>query len=182
MRRVLLALTVGIVGCKGSIAPPPSHASASPPDPLVARRDADAQAAYGLDAALDAIGKAQAATRKLAPVAGGEAKEALLNVAEMFDSSGATLAEHSEPPPPIEAYRQAAGERTSEREKAVADALDALHELRDAQGTLDDLSANAPPEHKARLETIQVGTDEAIESVEDAIRDLGGKVPPEEGE
>lgn len=183
MRCPLLLAFLAVAGCGKAPTPASTSSSTSPPsDPLVARREDDAQAAYSLDAAVDAIGEAMAASKKLAPTAGGDAKEALLNVAEMFDSAGATLAEHNDAPPPLDEYRRASPERTSERQKSVDDALDALHQLRDAQGTLDDLAQNVPTEHKAPLETIQHQTDEAIDDVEGAIKRLGGKVPPEDGD
>ena len=149
-------------------------------DPVVAQRAADEQAAFSIDAACASIEDALAATKKLAPAAGGDAKEALLNVAEMLDSAGATLADHNDSPPPIETYRKEEAERESDRQKAVTDALDALHELRDARGVLDDLSSNVPPEHAQPLASIGAQTDEAIDAVKDAIGRLGGKVPPEE--
>ncbi len=179
MRCLSLVALVALLGCGRPSAP--TVANASPlADPTAARREDDAQAAYALDNALTAIQEALAETKRLAPTAGGDAKEALLDIAEMYDSAGATLADHNDPPPPLEEYRKAPAERASERSQAVTDALDALHELRDAQGTLDDLSQTVPAEHKAPLDAIQAQTDEAIDSVEGAIKRLGGKVPPDE--
>lgn len=179
MRRPLLLAALALAGC--GKAPAPAVAAIAPPaDPVVAQREDDAQAAYGLDSATNTIEEAMAATKRLAPIAGGDAKEALLDVAEMFDSAGATLADHNDEPPPIEEYRHGTVERASERKKALDDALDALHELRDAQGTLDDLAQNVPAEHKPALGLIQQQTDEALDDVEGAIKRLGGKVPKEE--
>lgn len=180
MRLVLFVAFVAIVGC-GKKEPSPPPASAAPPaDPVAALRDADEQAAFSIDAACASIEDALAATKRLAPIAGGDAKEALLDVAEMLDSAGATLADHNEPPPPLDNYRKEEAERATERQKAAADALDALKELRDARGTLDDLAANVPAEHSKALEAIGVQNDEAIDAVESGITHLGGKVPPEE--
>ena len=180
MRFILLAAALALLGC-GRAAPVPK---ASPPsaDPVASRRDEEAQAAYSLEAAISSIADARTGTKRLAPIAGGEAKEVLLDVEDMLDSAGATLAEHDEGPPPLAEYRKVASERSAERQKTVNDALDALHELRDAQGTLNDLAQNAPAERKAPLREVQAQTDEAIASVESAVTRLGGKVPPEERE
>ena len=180
--RCLVALAcLTLLGCGKASGPAALTPSSKPSvDPVVAHREADEQAAFSIDAACASIEEAQKDTKKLAPIAGGDAKEALLNVAEMFDSAGATLADHNEPPPPIEAYRKEESERASERQKAVTDALDALHELRDARGTLDDLAETVPKEHAKPLEDIRSQADEAIDAVANAITRLGGKVPPED--
>lgn len=180
MRFAFLAAALTLVGCGKGKSPDSASVPPPSPDPLAARRDDDAAAAYSLDGAVASIADALAGTKKLAPAAGGQAKEALLGVAQSLDTAGAALAEHDDAPPPLAEYRKAEGERTSERQKAVGDALDALEELRDAQGTLDDLASNVPPEHKASLETIEKQTDDAIDNVEQAIGRLGGKVPPED--
>lgn len=181
MRLLLFAAAVALLGCGKGGAPAAAGVQAPPADPVAARREEDAEAAYSLDTALASIADALDATKRLAPVAGGDAKEALLDVAEMLDSAGATLADHDEPPPPLAEYRKAEAERSSERRRALNDALDALHELRDAQGTLDDLTQTAPPDRQDALGGIGAGTDDAIGSVENAIVRLGGKVPKEEG-
>jgi hypothetical protein len=180
--RCLVALAcLAMLGCGKASAPAAlTPVPKSNSDPVVARREADEQAAFSIDAACASIEEAQKETKKLAPIAGGDAKEALLTVAEMFDSAGATLADHNEPPPAIETYRKEESERASERQKAVTDALDALHELRDARGTLDTLAATVPKEHAQPLEAIRAQADEAIDAVSDAITRLGGKVPPED--
>ena len=171
MRWVLFAAISALLGCGPASSIP--KAGTPPSDPVVARRDDEARAAYSLDAALQAIADARAGTKRLAPLAGGDAKEALLDVAEMLDSAGATLAEHDDGPPPIAEYRKLAAERATERQRAVNDALDALHELRDAQGTLDDLAQTVPEERKAPLTEAQSQTGEAIAAVESAIVRLG---------
>lgn len=182
MRRLYFVTFVAILGCGQGPGPSPAggRTAGPPPDPVVALREDDAQAAYSLDAACASIESALTATKKLAPVAGGDAKEALLDVADMLDSAGATLADHSEPPPPIEAYRKSEADRAMERQRAVSDAIDALRELREARGTLDDLAATVPEERSDSLAAIQDDTAEAIDAVESSIRRLGGKVPAEE--
>ncbi|RYG24845.1 hypothetical protein EON82_09260 [bacterium] len=179
MRCVVAVALIAMLGCgKPSVPAVPSPTAKPAGDPVVARREADVQAAFSIDAACASIEQALADTKKLAPVAGGDAKEALLNVAEMLDSAGATLADHNEEPPPLHTYRKEESEQASERQKAVTDALDALQELRDAHGILADLSANVPAEHKQALDGIEAQTGEAVNAVEDAIGRLGGKVPP----
>jgi hypothetical protein len=180
MRPLLFVAFVAIVGCGKKETSPSPASGVRAADPVVALREADEQAAFSIDAACAAIEDALAATKRLAPVAGGDAKEALLDVAEMLDSAGATLADHNEPPPPLDAYRKEEAERATERQKAVADALDALKELRDARGTLDDLAANVPSEHSKALDAIGAQNDEAIDAVESGITHLGGKVPTDE--
>ena len=179
MRALLLLFPLVVMGCgKGS-----ASDTSVKPRPNVDRtaelRERDAQAAFSLDAASSSLAEALEAARKLAPTAGGDAKDALLDVAEMLDSAGATLSDFDDPPPALAEYRTGGPARTTERGKALAAALDALRELRDAQGTLDDLTGNAPAEHREALAEISDKTDEAIDSVEGAIRELGGKVPEE---
>lgn len=168
-----------VAGCSKPAIGKGSPASVLPPpvDPVAAHHDAEEQAAYSIDAACASIETALTDTKKLAPVAGGEAKEALLNVAEMLDSAGATLADHDDQPPALPQYRKLDADRAAVRQKAVSDAIDALQELRDASGVLEDLSQNVPPEHAPALEKIQASTDDAIEGLKSAISDLGGKVP-----
>ena len=180
MRCSLLTVVFALYGCGKGSAPVPSVPLPPSVDAVAGMREADAEAAYSLDAASEAIADALTATRKLAPAVGGDAKDALLDVAEMLDSAGATLADHDEPPPDLETYRKAQAEGTEERRKALDAALDALHELRDAQGTLDDLSETAPPPHRDALAEIGGGVEEAIGAVEGAVVKLGGRVPPEE--
>lgn len=181
MRCVVALACLVLLGCGKGSTPAATTSTPKPnADPIVAAREADEQAAFSFDAACASIEDAQKGTKALAPVAGGDAKEGLLDVAEMFDSAGATLADHNEPPPPIEAYRKESSERSTERQKAVTDALDALQELRDARGRIDNLSQTAPEEHVQALETIRGQADEAIDAVQDAIKRLGGKVPSEE--
>ena len=183
MRRLFPIALILLTGCgKGKLSastdmpPPPATAG----DLVTVQREKDAQGAFSLDAANAAIEEALAAAKALAPRAGGEAKDVLLDVADMLDSAGATLADHDDPPPPLDEYRKSEKARNDARAKALADALDALHELRDASGTLDDLAQNAPSAHAKALEGIRASVDEAIASIEEAIERFGGKVPPEE--
>lgn len=179
MRRVLFLGLVALAGCgKTPVSSAPVAPAVAATDPLVEGREKDAQAAFSLDAASASLDDALAGAKKLAPRAGGDAKEALMNVAAMLDSAGTTLADHDDPPPPMEEYRK--GDPAANRKKALDDAVDALHELRDAAGVLDDLSQNAPPAFAKPLDEIQSSLDEALESVEDAVKSLGGTVPPEE--
>ena len=176
MRPVILLAFVAIVGC-GNQAPTVAPPAAPPSDPVAARRDDDAQAAFSLDAAEASISDAMEATKRLAPIAGGEAKAALLAVADRLDASGTVLADHIGEPPPLDSYRK--DEPTEERRRSAADGLEALDELRKARHTLDDLAANVPPEHAKPLRAIQAVVDEAIDAVESGIERLGGKVAEE---
>ena len=181
MRCIFFVAMIAMLGCGRGKDPAALNTVSKPiADPVVALRSADEQAAFNFEAAGASIESALKAAKKLAPVAGGDAKEALLDVADMLDSAGATLADHTEGPPPISEYRKAENEQASERQHAVADALDALHELRDARGTLDTLAETVPSEHAKSLDAIRGQVDEAVSAVEDAIGRLGGKVPPED--
>ena len=180
MRALLLLFSFVVFGCGKAPMPDVSAAAGPTVDRVAELRERDAQAAFGLDAASSSIADALEATRALASRAGGDAKEALLDVAAMLDSAGATLSEYGDPPPALATFRKDEAGMAAARKKALGAALDALKELRDAQGTLDDLSGNAPEAVRDDLAEVGDRTDEAIDSVESAIPNLGGAVPKEE--
>ena len=180
MRALLLLSTLLVTGCGKGPVPAPSVAAGPALDPIAELRERDAQAAFGLDAASSSIADALERTRTLAPKAGGNAKDALLDVAKMLDSAGATLSEYGDPPPDLAAFRRGETGMAATRKKALDAAIDALKRLLDAQATLDDLTGDAPPEVRDDLADVADGTDEAIDSVEGAIPNLGGAVPKED--
>ena len=178
MRRALLLAFVLMLGCAKPSAPAPMATAAPDEPPVDARevdgRDADAQAAYGLDTACASVETARGKAKALAALAGGEAGQALGDVTDGLDAAGQALADHTDPPPPERPFTEV------ERKETIQAAADALGELRDAGDMLDGLAQNAPKAHEAALEAIRSAIGEAEDAIEGAMDDLGAKVPEEE--
>lgn len=151
-----------------------------PADPEDALYEQFKTGRYQINAAVDAIGEAVKIAKPMSMSAGGSAGEALTEVSDMLDDAGSSLVEHNDDPPSLEDFKKDFPAQDEERLKSIAAASEALRTLRDAQGTVGDLEANVPADFKADLLKLDDGIGEATDALEEAIKAMGGKVPPDE--
>ncbi|AIE85806.1 hypothetical protein OP10G_2438 [Fimbriimonas ginsengisoli Gsoil 348] len=139
-------------------------------------------AAFQFSTASDNLNDAVAALRPLPGTVGGDTKEALLNALDGLDSTGRTLVDMAQPPEQQQVRQdQAASEK--QRAKWVEEGIDAIRELRDASDTVGDLiESKPPPKEAAALDEADGAISDALDAMEDAIKLLGGTVPPESTE
>ena len=134
---------------------------------------------FALEGAGDSLESSLKLTKDLAKKATGEAKDALLDVVDMLDSSGSTISDVTEDAPTLEEFRKQFNVYDEHRLKAIRAISDAYRETQHSLGTLRDLAANAPVTFKKPLEEVTTETEMASDSMSEAIKHLGGKVPEE---
>jgi hypothetical protein len=160
-----------------STPPPSTPPAAKPADPAQKLYEQLHAGAFQFDAALGSLNEAVQALRPLPNDQGGDTKEALLNVLDMLDSSGRTLADHNDSPT-VDEVRADVKQSDGQRIEAINDAIDAIREVRETQGVIGDMLNSAPPaKEKAGLTKADASIAEALEAMEEGVRLLGGTVP-----
>lgn|GEM_PF-6598849 len=187
-----LSITVGLLGCGHAAdgqsvarAETPRHGetlaakSTKPEDPAAALREQLHAGAYQANGALDDLNDALEAIRSLPDQNTGETKEALLNLIDTLDSAGRELSDHTGAPDIEEVRKDIEGTKDL-REKALTDVSASLMAIREVQSTLDDMiDSGPPPPMKSALQKASEAIDDATASAGEAIKLLGGKIPPE---
>ncbi|RYG45773.1 hypothetical protein EON79_11785 [bacterium] len=126
---------------------------------------------YQTNAALESIREASEHTKPLSEIAQGEAKESLLDLLDLLDSSGRLLADHVEEPDRAKVEREF-NNADDERLSAIEDLGRAKDELTDALETAVELEKAAPEPLKAEHATIRTSIEEAKGAVEEGLTEL----------
>lgn len=131
---------------------------------------------FNLGAAQESLKQAfeQAVALRNAQMEGSQLRDALGEMADLLDSAGASLVDHSLSPPPKAEIEAAFGQFDEARLKAVEATNDALHDLREARGIAEGLYESVPGlrtplDHLATLTTV------AEEDLLSALTSLGGR-------
>jgi|GEM_PF-4698294 len=173
-------LTIG--GCHKPVtavaAPPP--AAAVKQDPVEVLYQNMKEADTKVDIAVQDLEDAMNEATTFAPKAGGDAKQALLNVADLLNSAGQDLSEYQDVPETIEAFRKDFAAQDEHRLNAIDAAIQALKSVQAANLVLDDLDKNVPAQGKQALDEIAGNCDDAASGLQVAIKKMGGKIPKDE--
>lgn len=157
------------------------QAAVAPSDPSAALYEKLRAGAYQFDAALASLEQATAAIKPLAEAqTQKETKDALQNVLALLDQAGRSAAELHEAPEraQVDAAFAAQDER---RLKGIESMSLALREVREAQGTVEDMLDSQPPaQEKEILDKADTALDEADDAISEGIKALGGTPPPDE--
>lgn len=106
--------------------------------------------------------------------AGTEVREGLSAVAESVDGAGANIADVPTEAPTLDQFEARFSEYDDRRLAAITAVNDALHELRDAQGTLADLAESAKG-MVGELDRLSQRLDGAEADLQSALEAFGGK-------
>jgi hypothetical protein len=138
-------------------------------------------ARYQIGVANERLSEAVNLTRALAEAEEAEVRDALEQIAGSLSKAGSLIADYDEELPAYESFQKEFGKHDDDRLKTIEACITALSDVDDALGTADDLLESGPPEEPAKaLREIKGGTEEARDALKDAVRDLGGKVEPQE--
>ena len=165
-------------GHKASVQP--NAPAAAPVDPVADMFQKMRTANYQVDSSIDDVEGALDATKKLAPKAGDQAGQALLNVADLLNTAGEKLSEFDDVPDSLDEFRKDFSSQDEHRLQGIETAISALKAVRDASDILDVLTQNVPADHKKELDDIVAKTGEAESDLEQAVGSMGGKVPPQD--
>ena len=133
-----------------------------------------------VDIALQDLDDGETEAKAFAPKAGGDAKQALLQVADLMNSAGEDLSEYQDVPDTLDAFKKDFAAQDERRLTSIDAAIQALKSVQAAGDVLDSLSKNVPPDGKATLDEIAGNCDEADNGLQLAIKAMGGKIPADE--
>lgn len=134
---------------------------------------------FQIDTSVSAIQESLDALRSIVGEQAGETREDLERVVAMLDSAGATLGEFGESPS-LDEVKRDFSTQDERRLSMIEAANDAIEDLRTSKGVLADMVASDPPaKEKQALETAASAVEAACETVEEAVRSLGGTPRPE---
>ena len=151
--------------------------STEPTDPVQALYDKVRSGSYQISSAIDAIEEVRRATKDIAARETGNTHEALLTIAGQLDGAGKVLADYGVDPPSLDDFKKDFAGQDDHRLKAIDASNEALDDLRDAQDLLGDLLDSHPPEPEGtQLDNADSSLEECVQTVEDAIKALGGTV------
>ena len=154
-----------------------AKADAEPTDPTEKLHEQIRSAAFQLNPAVDKIQEAYEAAREIekSPQITKELKQALEDAISSMTDAGSALADYTEAPPEIEVFKKDLPKNQKLREGIITSCNDAIHDLQDAEETLDDISHNAPGKLQNPIEGVTGALDEALGTVRDALSSAGGK-------
>lgn len=178
-----LVCGLALVGCQPASEPPAGRAPkvVAKGDPETALFENYRTGLYQVAAGVASLQTALQSCQELAKKAKGDQKEALLDVSDMLDSAGATLADATAPAPTKEEFLKDFKGFDEERLKAVEKAVDAYRETRNALGISEQLEEAATGD-KAPFTALSTHIEESLETLESVIQSFGGKVPAEDEE
>ncbi|RYG38429.1 hypothetical protein EON81_03695 [bacterium] len=171
MRRTLCACAALFVllSCGPKAAEPTAVTKSEPPEERL--YTALRAGTYQTNAALEAIREASDHAKPLSEAAEGEAKEALLDLLDLLDSSGRLLADHVEEPDRGKVAKEF-NASDDERLSAIEDLGRAQDELTDALETAEELEKAAPEPLKEEHATIRTSIGEAKDAVTEGLAKL----------
>ncbi|HWD37307.1 MAG TPA: hypothetical protein VG944_00530 [Fimbriimonas sp.] len=176
---LMILLCLGC-GRHGASQPVRTAAVEAPPDPQAQLYQKLRTADYQADGAIQELQDAEDGAKKLAPAAGGEAKEALLSVADLVNGAGESLSDYTDVSDTLADYKKDFAAQEDHRHKNIEVCIASLGNVQDASDILGVLLKNVPTERKEALNDIAGSVSEAENDLEDAIRSMGGKVPDED--
>lgn len=159
-------------GCRPPATPPdvqaPIDVSAAEPkeDETYAKFRAGLVA---VESAMDSLREARQELRTAAGAADGDARAALEDASDALDTAGARLAELAIEPPSAQAFADGFAGYDELRLKLIEAANDGLIEVRDAQGTVEDI-AESRPNLADQAATVRLAGDDLA----NAVGALGG--------
>ena len=176
-----LCFSVVISGCAHQdakpIASPKQTAPSAPADPVQALYDKVRSGSYQISTAIDSIEEVRKAAKEIASKETGNTRQALLTISGQLDEAGKVLADYGVDPVAYEEFKKDFAGQDDRRLKAIDAANEALDDLRDAQDLLGDLLDSHPPEPEGtQLDNADSSLEECVQTVEDSVRALGGKV------
>lgn len=181
-----------IVACVGCSRRPPTHTYVPPVVPNTARTDFESrplskeaelyekvrsgfvQTAGAVDSIIEALEHTEGLLRR----ARGQQRDALADVRELLDDSGAALGDYVEDPPDLTTFRAKMSAYDKRRLAAITACNDAVVDLKSARAIVGSLLAAPAPPLKSELEQLDVLVGVAIQDLTEAIEALGGKLEP----
>lgn len=179
----IVLATFVVAGCKSSKGT--AETTAEPGKTAVAQNPEQAlyeqvrSGNYQINAALDAVETARTEIRPLLADAGGDAKDALQAVSEILDNTGSTLSDFSDAPPSFEEFKKDFASQDEDRIDSIDACSQALVRMREGEGIISDMADSAPASVKGKLDTLDDHLLDITDSLEEAIKAMGGKVPPD---
>lgn len=155
-------------GTSGSVPPPP--------DPAQVAYEQVRAGFVQLGNALETLGEALSAAKTGQGSSDKILKEACASIGEYLDSAGSYLSDYTEPPATFEEFNAKFAENDDNRLKAIDAANDALHEMGEAKGILDDLLNDPKLEKKQVVLDLRDLMEDAEKDLRQAIPVMGGKV------
>lgn len=149
----------------------------TPKDPAEKLREQIRSAAVQLNPAVDKIQEAYEAAKEVqkSPYVSKEVKQALDDAISSITEAGSNLSNFTEEPPEISVVKKDLAKFQKQREAIIIACNDAIHDLTDAESTLDDVAGGASPKLQNPLEGVTGLIDEALGTVRDALSEAGGK-------
>lgn len=176
---VLVLLAIAGCGKSSAAAGDPSTTGANPPgtrDPAQIVYDQVRSGFVQLDTITDTLADALTAAKEGTNSKNKTMKEACQGIADLMDSSGSYLSDYTEPPATFEEFNAKFAEYDDDRLKAIDAANDALHEVGDAKGFLEDILADPNLEKEQITMDLKDLLDQAQKDLKEAVTTLGGKV------
>jgi ABC-type transporter Mla subunit MlaD len=133
-----------------------------------------------IDAALGNLEDGMKRSKQMAAVSGGNAAQALRQVADLLNSAGEALSDYDDVPATLEEFRKDFAARDENRLKSIDAAVSGLQEVGSASDILDDLSSNVPQRFKNDLNEITNDVADSADQLRQAIKLMGGKVPADD--
>jgi len=137
-------------------------------------RSGHVQTAGAVDSIIEALDHAELLLRR----ARGQQRDALIDVRDLLEDSGATLGDHVEDPPDLKTFLADMNTYDERRLAAIAACNDAIVDLKSARAIVGSLLAAPSPPMKSELEQLEVLVDVAIQDLAEAVEALGGQVEP----
>lgn len=153
-----------------------SETGAAPANPEKALREQLRSGLFQLDACAASVEEALVAARGASKRASGEAQQGLLDVIDMLDSAGGTVADHLGESPGEDQVKVDYTGQDERRIRAIAAANDAHTELGEAAGLAGSLVEVATPPVRAEIEELVNLIEVAVEDARGAVEALGGTV------
>ncbi len=133
-----------------------------------------------IDASLGNLEDGMNRSKQLGSVAGGNAGQALKEIAALLNSAGEELSDYDDVPASLDEFKKEFAARDENRLKSIGAAVKSLRQVVSASGILDDLSSNVPDKYKGDLGEIATDVDDSADELRQAIKLMGGKVPADD--
>lgn len=166
------------VGCSKSDNPSGTTGASAPPpaDPAQVVYDQIRTGYVQISNSLETLGEALTAAKTGQAASDKALKETSKAIGDLLDSAGSYLSDYTEPPASFEEFNTKFAENDDNRLKAIVAANDALHEIGEAKGFLDDLFNDPKLEKEPIVLDLRDLIADAEKDLREAIITLGGKI------
>ena len=183
---IILILLIGVLGCHGSQDQKAEDLSkptvAEVKDPETSTYEQLRAGSYQIGSAVDAVETARDLAQKIVDSKQAGLGEPMLDILDRLDDIGASLADYTDDPPTLDQVQKSYAEFDDQRLNAIESATDSLMAADEISGIIDDLLDQPKLKDSESLNKLSDQMDTCMDALRDAIKALGGKLPPEESD